>query len=313
MVINSKSMEVERIDATEYRACFKTPSHVYNSMEFIELNAYKCDKVHYLAFRDSKLRLGLALGERSGRLLSPFSAPFGGWCYNREQRIDCVEAASDALLRYCRERKLDLSMTLPPDIYAGSMGAKMVSALVRSGAKIEYLDLNYHYDMRDFARFEDNLDSSTRNKLHHSMAQGFSFELTDDVARAYEVIRRNREARGFPLRMSLADVMATVKVVKADFFVMTLDGVDVAAAQVFHVAPQVVQVIYWGDIPEYSPLRAMNCFSYRLLSHYHSAGMAVVDIGPASSDGVPNYGLCEFKENIGCRTALKPTLSYKAS
>lgn len=54
------------------------------------------------------------------------------------------------------------------------------------------------------------------------------------MARAYEVIRRNREERGFPLRMTLEQVWQTVSnVVQADFFVLEHEGEDVAAAQVF--------------------------------------------------------------------------------
>ena len=129
-----------------------------------------------------------------------------------------------------------------------------------------------------------------------------------DVERAYIVIKRNRQERGFPLRMTLQDVLATRKIINADFFVMSYEGIDVAAAQVFHVAKDIAQVIYWGDLPQYSHLRTMNYFTYKVFEYYSQTNIQILDIGPSTEDGVPNYGLCEFKENIGCEVTLKHTL-----
>ena len=49
----------------------------------------------------------------------------------------------------------------------------------------------------------------------------------------------------------------------------------------------------------------MNCLTYNVFRHYSDAGLRILDIGPSTEDGVPNYGLCEFKENIGCGISLK--------
>jgi hypothetical protein len=34
-------------------------------------------------------------------------------------------------------------------------------------------------------------------------------------------------------------------------------------------------------------------------------GMKFVDIGPSTENSIPNYGLCEFKESIGCTVVNK--------
>jgi hypothetical protein len=87
---------------------------------------------------------------------------------------------------------------------------------------------------------------------------------------------------------------------------LTHEGVDVAAAQVFHVAEGVAQVIYWGDLKEYSQLRTMNLLSYRIFEYYYKAKeIKLLDIGPSTENGVPNVGLCDFKESIGCSTSPK--------
>lgn len=109
--------------------------------------------------------------------------------------------------------------------------------------------------------------------------------------------------------MSLDEVMKTVAVIPADFMMLTLDGVDVAAAMIYYVTDKIVQVVYWGDRPGYSISRPMNMLAEKVVTHYSHIGK-IIDIGPASSLGEPSLGLCDFKESIGCETTLKPTLIY---
>jgi hypothetical protein len=269
--------------------------------------------LHYLIFSDDAVRLGITLGEKDEYLCSPFSAPFGGFCYSNIESIEVFEQAVAALREYGEKVGKKVRISLPPFIYDETAFSKSISALLRGGAAIDHLDLNYQFEVERFAVYENIIERSARKNLHNSMKTDFTFMQLDsdkesDVLRAYEVIRKNREARGFPLRMSAQAVLDTVKIVHADFFVMSHDGIDMAAAQVFHVTDDVCQVVYWGDIPEYADLRVMNFFTYKIFEHYYNQGLKILDIGPSTEDGVPNYGLCEFKENIGCTVSTKYTV-----
>ena len=305
-------MEVIRISAQEYGNVFTGPYHVFNSVAFSELNKSKCEDLHYLVFKEPKIKLGIILGEKGNTLCSPFSAPFGGFSFNRSVEIEYYEHAVDILRQYSGKMERKVRITLPPNIYNSSHISKMFSALMRNDARLLYSDMNYQYPLDKFDRFEDCLERSARKNFHNSQRLGFDFQQLDSadesqVERAYEVIRINREARGYPLRMTLQAVLDTIKIVPADFFVMSYEGVDVAAAQVFHVTSDVCQVIYWGDVPEYSHLRVMNYFTYKVFEHYFNQGLKILDIGPSTEKGIPNYGLCSFKESIGCEVSLKHT------
>ena len=108
------------------------------------------------------------------------------------------------------------------------------------------------------------------------------------------------------MRMTFEQVWQTVsRVITADFFVLEHEGCDVAAAQIFHVADGIAQVVYWGDIRQYAKLRPMNYLAYSLFGYYADNGLRILDIGPSTEDGIPNYGLCEFKESIGCSVTMK--------
>lgn len=303
-------MDILRISPSEYKQIFSNPSHVFNTVDFNELNKDKCEQIHYLVFKESKIKLGIIMGEKDGVLKSPFSAPFGGFCSNKSVEIAFYENAVVRLKQYLVENGLKAKISLPPYIYGGSFISKSFSALSRCGATLAYTDLNYQYRLENFPNYEENLERSAKKNFHNSLKTNFDFIKLDSndetqVSRAYEVIRINRESRGFPLRMPLQAVLNTIKVIKADFFVMTYEGVDVAAAQVFHVSDGICQVIYWGDVPEYANLRVMNFFTYKVFEHYYNDGLKILDIGPSTENGIPNYGLCDFKENIGCGISLK--------
>ena len=283
------------------------------------MNAPKVDVVHYFVFKDSKVRLGICLGEKDGVLRSPFSAPFGGFSYNADDhKFKCLEEAVALLEEFANSNNKKLRITLPPDFYGSTIINETVSSFIRSGFKISHIDMNYQFYVNEFENYIEKLDSKTRNKLNQALQSDYDFikldsSLDSDVERAYKVIKANREWRGFPLRMSLQAVLETIKIINADFFMLSVDGKDAAAAQVFHVAPSVVQVIYWGDAPGFAEKKVMNLLAYKVFEYYfNQKNIQIIDIGPSTENGIPNYGLCEFKENIGCKTALKYSFEFPA-
>lgn len=308
-------MEVNRMDLKEYGQVYTHPFLAFDTVPFCELNRSKCDGLHALSFSDGKKnRLGFVMGERDGKLRAPFSAPYTMFAYNKSEKLEYYDEAAEALKEYARKQGKSMILTLPPTVF-GSEVSKALSAFYRVGAENLYVNLNYHYETEDFVRYEENLERNARKNFHHAMQQNLCFLRLDstnanDIERVYRVIKQNREERGFPLRMSLDSIVQTAQVIEADFFVLTYEDHDVAAAQVFYVAPHIARVIYWGDIPAFSYLRVMNYLTYKIFEFYYSSRpeIRLLDIGISTEDGVPNYGLCDFKSSIGCKTSLQFTL-----
>ena len=106
-------MKVERISGKEYAEEFHS-CNVFMSVVFSELNRHKVDDIHYLVFSDNKTRLGITLGERNDGLFSPFSAPFGGFCCNSDQRMEVYDEASVMLKSYGCGLGKSIEIALPP-------------------------------------------------------------------------------------------------------------------------------------------------------------------------------------------------------
>ena len=185
-----------------------------------------------------------------------------------------------------------------------------MNVLLRQGYELVSCELNFALNLKTL-RLEDyvrNLSVKSRNMLSTALNENFQFikcESLSDKEMVYKVVAQNHESRGYPLRMTWEQVKETIKIVPHDFFIVFNDATPVASAIVFHVTEEIVQVIYWGNIPDKLSAKSMNYLAYKLTAHYHERGMTYLDIGPSTENGVPNYGLCNFKQSIGCEIGSK--------
>jgi hypothetical protein len=309
-------MEILEVSETKYTEIIATPYHIFGSAAFNDLNDGKCDTVYYLLFKDSKYRLGLIAGTRNNELFSPFSAPFGGFSFlSSDIRMQAIDEALDLLKSWAEEKKFaSINITLPPAVYNESFIAKQTNCLFRKSYIIAKFDLNYSFNLDSFdENYTDHIWYNARKNLKIARNSGLTFKMCasdEEKELAYEIIRKNREARGFPLRMTWHQVKKTTRIVPADFFIVNDDlNSPIASAIIFHVNKAIVQVIYWGDLPEFAKFKTMNFLSFKVFEYYKTTDIKIVDIGPSSENSLPNFGLCEFKESIGCFIDPKLTLN----
>lgn len=308
-------MEFMEMSAEAYAGIFQDVSFVYGAHQFNLLNARKCEKVYYLCARSKKFRLGIVGGKLGSVFASPFSAPFGGFVFSGEHmHMAYVDEAISLFVDWVKCQGMDqIKIVMPPFIYQETVISKVTNSLLRNGFSIAHIDLNYYLSMDAFVGDYDRvMHHSARKNLKKALDHNLQFsrcQQREEKVLAYEIIRQNRAAKGYPLKMSMADVMNTADIIESDFFLVRNEsGSPVASAIVFHVTDTIVQVIYWGNLPEYSHLRSVNFLAFRLFDFYKSAGKKMVDVGPSSEHSIPNYGLCDFKDSLGCEVGSKLSL-----
>ncbi len=297
-------MQLTELTPEQYADAFTRPATPYGSVPFNLLNADKADGLYFGAMHDAsgRYRIGIIAGRRDGRYYCPFSAPFGELTANGRQKLETVAAFIDLLRQ--RFGSGNLSVTLAPPFYDDVMQPRVAGCLA-AGGRLDYADFNYHYDLARFTEFTSRLDANARNHLNRALRAGFEFGACP-LDKAYAVIAANRREKGYPLRMSLEALQETSRIIPVDSFLLILGSDPVAAAIVYRLGERIAQVIYWGHIGAYSAHHPMNLLAREVFAFYAAAGFSTVDVGPASSDGVPDMGLCAFKESIGCSLTFKP-------
>lgn len=306
-------MKIIELSPSEYKNLVKTPFSIFDSVEFCLLNADKVDEIKCLVFNDGKNRFGIIFGIKDGILRAPFSAPYA--CLSeisKNNKISSYTATASSLIDYARTVGAQgIRITLPPTIYDQSHLAKIINSFYIAGYKMSGCDLNYQIEL-DFINedYFNLLDIKARQKLRSALDEGLIFEETDNIQQAYDIIRRNRESKNYPLWMSYENILATREVVEIDFFI-AYDSLKtpIASAMIYRVSDDKAQIIYWGNSPDTESLRPMNFMAYSIFNHYKGKGVKFMDIGPSTEFSIPNAGLCDFKQSIGC--TVSPKISFE--
>lgn len=292
------------------------PKLIFDTVEFNELNRYKVKKVHYYLFGEKKKYFALSLGEGNDKdFYNPYSAPFASWVNLRKNwTLEQLEEAVKAFDRFAHDHMKCVRFTFPPEFYEPKMIAGLLNVLLRYGYSISWQDLNYAIDLHqcDEHKYIQQIRQNARKNLRQALSHGLSLVPCIDLEmkkEAYRIIAVNREERGYPLRMSWDQVRETIGIVAHEFFLVKYKDISVAAAIVFHVTDEIAQVIYWGNILEYNSLRSINYLAFQLVEFYKAKGFHYLDIGPSSEKGSLNYGLCDFKDSIGCFASSKFVLN----
>ncbi len=311
-------MRIVETNPLEFDGLFARTNPCFNTAAFAELNKSRCDEVFYLLFMDKKVRLGLVIARKGDGWFSPFSAPFGGFVTKTHQpTLEHVEEAIEALKTFLTDKNASVfHLTLPPLFYNPTLITKVQHFCVAKGFVVTDWDLNYYFPTEYFDQnyVHQHMSRNARRNYLSSCENDLKFEVLKGekgIRKAYAVIRENRSLKGYYLSMTEENMLKTSRLIPTDSFVVSSDDQDIASAIVYHTAPGIVQVIYWGDLAESKDLKAMHFLAYRIFGHYRNIGIPTIDVGPAMIDNKPNYGLCEFKESIGCSIQPKLTLEWR--
>lgn len=288
---------------------------VFQMASFLELNKDKVDGLRYLSInKGGSARFAACFGIKDGIAKCPYSAPFGlPISVKKELSIKYFDEALEAIEMFAKENGWrQIRFILPPLFYAKEELTAWINALYRLGYRTAAVDVNYAFDMNRV--YVDDYQKI----IHHNARKNLKIALNSElelikcdteasVSEAYQVIAENRASKGYPLRMTEEQVVKTIAILEHDVFLTKYDGISVAAALVYYVTPEIAQVIYWGDRPGYGELKPINFLAYQLIRFYGDKQVRYLDIGPSTEGSLPNYGLCDFKESIGCERDLKFT------
>jgi hypothetical protein len=306
-------MEAIEVNLQEYQNLKMNYFLQFDSPEFNELNKNKCQELLYLIFRDGrKNRFGVICGISDQLMLKiPFSAPHT--CFTALQnntKTSLYHACVRALISYASSKNLKgIYLTFPPKFYAENHISNFENAFFANGFKLDNVNLNHQFYLADFNdSYIANLDIKARQKLLSALKSGLNFaKVSGDVGvkNTYEIIKINRRENNRPLHVSLEDVFAVSKIIDVDFFIVSDGDIQLASAIIYRISNSCVSVVYWGGVKGSESLKAMNFLSFKIFEYYKSAGFQIIDLGISTNDSVPNFGLCDFKQSVGCKVSTK--------
>lgn len=307
---------VIKVEGDEYKRQTAKLKNVFNKAEFCETNRDKVDDIWYLLVRRREsIRFAMAVGIRGTEIYCPFSAPFG---YPEEIKdgmsVEEYSIAGTLLDQYFKASNITrATIYFPPSFYDEKAIETWMNIFFYLGWRVETIDLSFGFHIPNIIDdYENKIEYSGKKNFRISQNAGLSFakcENLEDKKEAYRIISVNRASKGYPLRMSEKHVLETMAVVPSSMYIVSCGEENVASALVYDVTSKAAQVVYWGDIPGHAEKKVINYLAYELLKVYNKRGFEYLDIGPATENGIPSFGLCRFKDTIGCERTTKYRLS----
>lgn len=296
-------------DISNYRRYFPVDSNPFISERFIEFNRDKVDRIVRLVDESGEPVIGLVAGIKDGVLKSPFSAPFGGFHFRKENiYISEIDRFLQLLSDYAASRFLNrIELITPPDIYHMTFNAKVVNSLIRQGYRFNFPDITNWIDLERFDGVFSQKNSreyfrqAERNNLAFCLAQNGR-----DREEIYKLICDNRAKFGRPVYMTLDDILSTGLIWPAEFFKVESAEKHIVASAIFYRShDDICYAVFWGDNDEGRSLRAMDFLLLNLFAYYKEVGFRYIDLGISTENGMPNEGLLRFKESHEAFSSLR--------
>lgn len=308
---------IECVSADEYERLVPDRRVFFNEPRFTELNRDKVDEVHYLVFyREQSARFGLIAGKKGDQFLTPFSAPYSyPVSIIDESKIETIDEALLTFEEYAVGNGVKgIRFIFPPLFYDEHLLSGWINAFYRNNYKVVNLDINYALNLKklnvDEESYGDLITQKGRKGLRRAERSGLEVvkcETEEDYREAYSIIQIGHESKGFPVKLSFEQLMRTMELVDHDAFIVRKDGKSIVGEILYRVNNSIVQGIYTGTHPDYLNYNGMNLLTYYTIRYYGDKGYGILDKAISTEDSVPNYGLCNFKESVGCERSLKYT------
>ena len=301
-------MNIIDVSEKEYTQFVQNPFSKFDTANFVTLNKSKVDEIKFFIFENNKKRFGLAAGIKNGILKCPFSATFGIFSeIAHNNKIKHYHDAISSLKNWAKESGIQkIIICTPPLFYNEPHITKFQNALLCNGFKLLDYDVNFQFDIKNRLSYDSILNTDARRNLKIAIKNNLQFEITENLTAVYKIIKQNREEKGFPLWMTESNIIDTSKIIQSDYFLVSIDEEYIASAYVQHITKQLVNIVYWGNIQKYDKLYPMNYLAKNIYEYYcKQKDIQYISIGTSTLDGIPNFGLCDFKESIGCKCSPK--------
>ncbi|GAA4465509.1 hypothetical protein GCM10023093_17850 [Nemorincola caseinilytica] len=294
------------------------PQHegdIFNTMAFFGLYK-KPGSVFLLLYRDGGYAGHVHFTDIAPHVFkSPYRGTYGGFEFAEGTPPDvakeCIEAACSYLQQQHGARKIII--TTAPFAHSVHRSSWHYHLYMNCGFAVQGQEINHALVVDDTPILEKMMRNN-RKRYNKCQREGFGFvQVTEpeQFADIYNVIHANRDARGYTVSMTLEQIMDLYRVFpqRLFFFKVTGGEGDAASAICIRLSSSVLYVFYWGHTPGFEQYSPVAYLAGGIYDFARQQGYSLIDAGTSSLDGVPNFGLAAFKENLGFTASLKLTYS----
>lgn len=321
--MTDKEWNIVKYNWNEYDGIVKDKGNFFNEPKFTNLNKERADEVLYLVIkRGESARFGVIIGRLGSIAKIPFSAPYSyPVAIRTDNKVEDYDAALDCLEEYLENIGVqELYVTFPPLYYDEHVLTAWISAFYRKGYQVPKLDLSYSLDLQklntDEKTYGEIITQKGRKSLRRALKNNLSIkrcETDEEYKEAYELVKMGHELKGYGVSLPFERLRETLNYVAHDAFIVRQGSQGVVGEFLYRINNSIVHALYAGTNPTYLDVGGMNVLTYYTIRYYGNLGYKFINKEAASTDSVPLYGLCNFKESVGGQRNLKFSFRKKFS
>lgn len=238
------------------------------------------------------------------------SSTFGGFDINHavsgDTLIKFIERIEEWFIQNTDARFLKVN--LPPNGSGYSCPDYQFYFLYSQNYLINSCNLSYSIKIQEL-NFDRLLSRGNLKRINKCVKNNFyaSEVSLNELSSVYEVIANNRKFKGYPITLSFDSLkdQSTLFSEKFKLFSVEKNGMMVAAAVTIMLTPGTLYVLYWGDIPEFRSYSPIVLLCRAIYSYCQRNNLQYLDVGTSTIDKEPNFGLMDFKVDLGFKPNLK--------
>lgn len=240
---------------------------------------------------------------------SPLTGSFGSLQTNRSPEIalfhEFLKFVLDKLVGFGAKKICIKSFPL---IYDPVTAEIVMHLLSFQRFQLVFGDLTYYLDVRN--SFSLHLQQSEHARLRAALNMGMIAEkwADPDLDECYDVLKRCRDRKNYPMTLSevafkkmfqrFPDIYSIFRVRK--------ESRTLAVAVMVKISSEVLYNFYIGEEPEFRKHSPNVLLLSEVVNYARLQGFRIVDLGIGTDQGIPNFGLMRFKQNMGGIASLKP-------
>jgi len=294
-------------------------NHIFNQIGFFRLHSKSDKDLYFQLIRSSDKKVFANIAFYFSDLneyLSPAKGTFGGISAIDGIEFSLLDEFISVVIHALIKDSFRIKIKLQPFSHNEALCSNCFNIFSRLKFSIVSSDLNYSLRV-DEEEFLNKISYGNQKKLKQCLRDGFFVSKLgiDRFKEAYKVIQSNRESKGYPMTMDQSNFLEMVKVFPDDihcFAVFNPNDLSMIASSIcISINSDILYVFYWGDVPSsdsYSPITLLSSYIYDFAKEN---SYKIIDAGTSTINGEPNYGLINFKRNLGFKESIKLTLEYK--
>jgi Acetyltransferase (GNAT) domain len=248
-------------------------------------------------------------GQENGLWRSPGRGTFAGYAWSPSLPLDSLWAFHQAVLQRLQAQGARQVQILTAPMAYDPLAFSQQTYLLRStGFDITRCDLNQSLEL-DSRPLAEHISYGNLKRLRKCQREGVVAELLgpDALAAVVDTLTANRAAKGHTLSMTLEGLAQMQQRFPEQVFLYGAQAGHEQAAAAFclRLNPDTLYVFYWGDRPGYAQLSPVVALADCIDRHARSLGVRRLCVGTSTIDAEPNFGLLQFKRNLGFSESLK--------